>query len=60
MRVCIQEAERVGVEQRRAYSHVPLSIDMIKDRILLVLRLYDKINPDKVCSTLALSLANVK
>ena len=36
-------------QQVRSYSHdYPLDIQMIKDRILLVLRLYDKINPEKV------------
>jgi len=32
----------------RPYSHAPLTIEMVKDRIILVLRLYDKINPDKL------------
>jgi len=30
------------------YSHVPLTLEMVKDRIILVLRLYDKINPEKL------------
>ena len=30
----------------RAYSHVPYTKDMIEQRVLLVLRLYDKINPE--------------
>ena len=33
---------------RRYSSEYPVDIQMIKDRVLLVLRLYDKINPDKV------------
>jgi NADH dehydrogenase (ubiquinone) 1 alpha/beta subcomplex 1 len=33
---------------QRSYSHIPLTIDMVKDRVILVLRLYDKINPDKL------------
>ena len=33
----------------RSYSsEYPVDIQMIKDRVLLVLRLYDKINPEKV------------
>lgn len=31
----------------RSYSHVPLTLDMVRERVLLVLRLYDKINPEK-------------
>ena len=43
------------LQQKRNYGHeYPVDIQMIKDRVLLVLRLYDKINPDKV--TLLLSL----
>ena len=33
---------------KRWYSHVPLTIEMIKDRVILVLKLYDKINPEKL------------
>ena len=33
---------------RNYSSEYPVDIQMIKDRVLLVLRLYDKINPDKV------------
>lgn len=32
----------------RCYSHVPYTRDMIEQRVLLVLKLYDKINPDKL------------
>jgi NADH dehydrogenase (ubiquinone) 1 alpha/beta subcomplex 1, acyl-carrier protein len=32
----------------RAYSHVPYTKDMIEQRVLLVLRLYDKIDPNKL------------
>lgn len=30
----------------RMYSHVPYTVDMVQQRVLLVLSLYDKINPD--------------
>ena len=41
----------------RSYSHeYPVDIQMIKDRVLLVLRLYDKINPEKVKMPRYLSL----
>jgi len=30
----------------------PMTIEQIKKRILLVLQLYDKVNPDKVCTVL--------
>lgn len=34
---------------KRQYSvKPPLTIDQIKKRVLLVLQLYDKVNPDKV------------
>jgi len=54
--VCRVETKRVtrscdnahGLISHRPYSHVPLTLDMVKDRIILVLRLYDKINPDKL------------
>jgi len=36
------------ITSHRCYSHVPLTLDMVKDRVLLVLRLYDKINPEKL------------
>jgi len=48
---CSSVTERYRVDAtlgRRCYSHTPLTLDMVKDRILLVLRLYDKINPDKL------------
>lgn len=32
----------------RQYSHQPLSLESIRDRVLLVLRLYDKISPEKL------------
>ncbi|KAK2160540.1 hypothetical protein LSH36_131g05049 [Paralvinella palmiformis] len=35
----------VGV---RYYSHPPLTVDSVRDRVLLVLKLYDKINPEKL------------
>lgn len=35
--------------QKRLYSEKePLTLELIRERILLVLRLYDKINPEKV------------
>ncbi|KAL0272936.1 UNVERIFIED_CONTAM: hypothetical protein PYX00_005737 [Menopon gallinae] len=38
------------VPQIRFYSHdEPLNLKFIKDRVLLVLNLYDKIDPDKLC-----------
>merc|ERR1711976_285238 len=39
--------ERVP-EGVRAYSHAPLSIESIKERVLLVLKLYDKVGPEKL------------
>ncbi|ESN95422.1 hypothetical protein HELRODRAFT_86883, partial [Helobdella robusta] len=33
---------------KKFLSHVPLTLDMVNQRVLLVLRLYDKINPDKL------------
>ncbi len=32
----------------RLYSHVPYTKDMIEQRVLLVLNLYDKVNPEKL------------
>merc|ERR1711976_945539 len=32
----------------RAYSHAPLSIETVRERVLLVLKLYDKIDPEKL------------
>ncbi|XP_075220276.1 NADH dehydrogenase (ubiquinone) acyl carrier protein isoform X2 [Lycorma delicatula] len=33
----------------RCYSHgPPLDLEMIRDRVLLVLKLYDKVNPEKL------------
>ncbi len=32
----------------RNYSHVPYTKDMIEQRVLLVLRLYDKIDPSRL------------
>ncbi|XP_074648238.1 uncharacterized protein LOC141903811 isoform X1 [Tubulanus polymorphus] len=32
----------------RNYSHVPLTLEMIRERVLLVLKLYDKVNPEKL------------
>merc|ERR1711976_514701 len=32
----------------RAYSHAPLSLDTVRERVLLVLKLYDKIDPEKL------------
>ena len=33
----------------RQYSHAaPLSLDLIRQRVLLVLNLYDKVDPQKV------------
>merc|ERR1711936_1472905 len=38
-----------NILQVRQYSHdIPMSLQLINDRIFLVLRLYDKINPEKV------------
>ncbi|XP_073983966.1 NADH dehydrogenase (ubiquinone) acyl carrier protein isoform X1 [Rhodnius prolixus] len=35
--------------QKRLYSHgEPLTLDLIRDRVLLVLKLYDKVDPDKL------------
>ena len=37
------------IQQARQYSaEYPVDIAMIKDRVLLVLKLYDKINPEKL------------
>ncbi|KAF6204098.1 hypothetical protein GE061_002438 [Apolygus lucorum] len=36
------------VSPRRGYSHEPLSLQLIKERVLLVLKLYDKIDPSKL------------
>lgn len=35
----------------------PLTIDIIKKRVLLVLQLYDKVNPDKVYHILCILVA---
>merc|ERR1719419_428576 len=32
----------------RSYSHPPLTLETLRERVLLVLRLYDKINVDKL------------
>lgn len=32
----------------RFYSHVPLTLEMVRERVLLVLRLYDKVDPEKL------------
>lgn len=35
--------------QRRSYSHTaPLTYDFVVERVILVLQLYDKIDPEKV------------
>jgi NADH dehydrogenase (ubiquinone) 1 alpha/beta subcomplex 1 len=45
---CLLPVTLLPVVQQRPYSHVPLTVQMVKDRVILVLRLYDKINPDKL------------
>jgi acyl carrier protein len=40
--------KNVIINTRRGYSHVPYTKEMIEQRVLLVLRLCDKINPEKI------------
>merc|ERR1712217_250344 len=43
---CLRTANTLQVRQ---YGHdIPMSLQLINDRVFLVLRLYDKINPEKV------------
>ncbi|KAK7076000.1 NADH dehydrogenase 1, alpha/beta subcomplex subunit 1 ndufab1/ACP [Halocaridina rubra] len=45
----LQTTELKPVGCMRSYSEkAPLTLDLIEQRVLLVLRLYDKINPDKL------------
>ena len=45
----MQALSEPRIEQKRSYSHdAPLTIQFISDRVLLVLKLYDKIDPEKV------------
>jgi len=37
-----------GLLSLRNYGHVPYTIDAIRDRVLLVLKLYDKVDPEKL------------
>ncbi|XP_060028796.1 acyl carrier protein, mitochondrial [Erinaceus europaeus] len=47
--VLLQVPNRVSQLCRRQYSHEPpLTLEGIKDRVLYVLKLYDKINPEKL------------
>lgn len=41
-------ATNLVIQPARHYSHVPYTKDMIEQRVLLVLSLYDKINPEKL------------
>ena len=38
--------KNLNIKPVRSYSHVPYTKDMIEQRVLLVLSLYDKINPE--------------
>lgn len=43
------QASSMVLTQKRFYSaKEPLTLDIIRDRVLLVLRLYDKIDPEKL------------
>ncbi|XP_044728483.1 acyl carrier protein, mitochondrial isoform X2 [Chrysoperla carnea] len=45
----LKPSERLALSFTRAYSAKdPLSLDLIRDRVLLVLKLYDKIDPEKL------------
>lgn len=43
--ISLQNNASLGV---RFYSHDPLSMTTIRDRVLLVLKLYDKVDPEKL------------
>lgn len=49
---CVREKQQIGrwqLECTRSYSaKEPLTLQLIKERVLLVLKLYDKVNPEKV------------
>ena len=47
MNVCVLQAPWVS-NVRDFSSKAPLTLDLIQQRVLLVLKLYDKINPEKV------------
>jgi len=40
--------EELNVKGVRFYSKPPLTLEMIRERVLLVLKLYDKVNPEKL------------
>lgn len=45
----LQGLKDTRIKQVRHYSHeAPLSLDLIGQRVLLVLKLYDKVEPAKV------------
>lgn len=35
-------------DNKRFYSHEPLTLEQLRERVLLVLRLYDKVDPEKL------------
>lgn len=51
------QTQKIGV---RNYSGgPPLTLELVKSRVLLVLQLYDKVNPEKVAASICSELENL-
>jgi len=43
----VLQQQQLDASNRRLYSHMPLTLEMLRERVMLVLRLYDKVDPEK-------------
>jgi len=42
------QIQQIDITSKRFYSDIPLTLEMLRERVILVLRLYDKVDPEKV------------